>query len=173
MLCHPHQLWCCLPVANRSLFVSDCTPGVEDTGPSSFGAPASTARSSAVPGQGISPTQIHGDSSSSDGISYSLFPDLAFLPDACTAEDVCRAESRERASGFGCGNCPRGSSGCWVGGGSPGGEEVPLAGSLHPLSLVAHVEAGKAEPHSRSQWCLAGRRRQSPVPQALRSHNLI
>ena len=29
-----------------------------------------------------------------------------------------------------------------------GWEEVPLDGGLHPLSLVAQVQAGKAEPHS-------------------------
>lgn len=136
MLCHPDQLRCCLPIANRSPFLPDCTPRGGRHWSQLIWAPA---RSSAVPGQGISPTQIHGVSSSSDGIPYSLFPNLAFLPRAYTAKDVS-VQSREQGEGSGVWLWELSMwQLLWVGRRSSGWEEVPLAGSLHPLSLVAPV----------------------------------
>lgn len=84
-----------------------------------------------------------------------------FLPPAYTAKDVSvKSRNRERALGFGCGNCPCGSSGCWVERGSPGWEEVPLGGSLHPLSLLLVLRLGRLSPtpEAKGGWLGAGGR---------------
>lgn len=145
MLCYPDQLWCCLPIASRSLFLPDCTLRGGRHWSQLIWAPASTARTSAIPRQGISPTQIHGDRSSSDGISYSLFPDpMLTLP-----KIEVSLQSREQGEGLwdlalGIAHVQLRLLGRKT---FPCVEKFPLAGFLHTFSLVAHVEAVKAEPH--------------------------
>ncbi|XP_068887759.1 NADPH oxidase activator 1 isoform X2 [Aphelocoma coerulescens] len=120
MLCYPDQLW--LPIANRSLFLPDYTPRGGRHWSQLIWAPA---RSSAVPGQWISPTLGSAPAVMAFPTACSQtwhFYLVLTLPKMC----LCRAESRGRVIwGLAVGtvhvSAPLGRKMfLWVGGGSPG-----------------------------------------------------
>lgn len=169
MLCNPDWLWCCLPIANRSLFLPDCSVSrVGNTSPSSFrpqpaqlGAPLNLDRRCPPP------TDPMGSVPAVQWHFLQPVPRCGILTSVLTLPKMrlCRAERR--------------GGGIWylamenvhVARAWPAGwEEVPLCGGHHPLSLVAQIQPGKAEACSSeiklSAVCEQGAEPSSPGPWA-------